>query len=85
MVAQASITSFGDNGLAVFHAGHCDWQRPHSVQVAKSSRPFQEKSSTVPTPNGSVSGSASSRSTASPPEIIGRSAPNAVAGSADRV
>ena len=30
------ITSFGDSGLPVFHAGHCDWQRPHSVQVAKS-------------------------------------------------
>jgi hypothetical protein len=29
----------------VFHAGHCDWQRPHSVQVAKSSMPFQVKSS----------------------------------------
>ena len=21
---NASITSFGDNGFAVFHAGHCD-------------------------------------------------------------
>ena len=30
------ITSFGDSGLPVFQAGHCDWQRPHSVQVAKS-------------------------------------------------
>ena len=30
------MTSLGDNGLPVFHAGHCDWQRPHSVQVVKS-------------------------------------------------
>ena len=30
------ITSLGDSGLPVFQAGHCDWQRPHSVQVAKS-------------------------------------------------
>ena len=30
------MSSFGDSGLSVFHAGHCDWQRPHSVQVAKS-------------------------------------------------
>jgi hypothetical protein len=32
--------------LAVFQAGHWDWQRPHSVQVVKSSQAFQEKSST---------------------------------------
>ena len=38
------ISSFGDSGFSVFHAGHWDWQRPHSVQVAKSSMPFQEKS-----------------------------------------
>ena len=31
------ISSFGDSGLPVFQAGHCDWQRPHSVQVAMSS------------------------------------------------
>ena len=30
------ITSLGDSGLPVFQAGHCDWQRPHSVQVVKS-------------------------------------------------
>ena len=30
------MTSLGDSGLPVFQAGHCDWQRPHSVQVAKS-------------------------------------------------
>ena len=75
---SASITSFGDNGFAVFHAGHCDWHRPHSVQVAKSSQPFQEKSSTFPTPKVSFSGSASSRFSTSPPDSIGRSAPSAV-------
>ena len=32
------IMSFGLRGLPVFHAGHCDWQRPHSVHVAMSSR-----------------------------------------------
>ena len=39
------ISSLGDSGFSVFQAGHCDWQRPHSVQVVKSSRPFQVKSS----------------------------------------
>ena len=34
------MTSLGESGLPVFQAGHCDWQRPHSVQVAKSSMPF---------------------------------------------
>ena len=42
--------SLGDRGLPVFHAGHRSWQRPHSVQVEKSSRPFQVKSSMRPTP-----------------------------------
>ena len=44
------IMSLGDSGFSVFHAGHWDWQRPHSVQVAMSSRPFQVKSSMRPTP-----------------------------------
>ncbi len=66
----------GDSGLAVFHAGHCDWQRPHSVQVEKSSRPFQVNCSTRATPNWSVSGSASSKSSGLPSLIIGRSAPS---------
>ncbi len=44
------IRIFGDNGLPVFQAGHWLWQRPHSVQVEKSSMAFQEKSSTLPTP-----------------------------------
>ena len=30
------IMSLGLSGLPVFHAGHCDWQRPHSVQAMKS-------------------------------------------------
>ena len=48
---SAMISSLGDSGFSVFHAGHWSWQRPHSVQVAKSSMPFQEKSSIVPTPS----------------------------------
>ena len=51
---RSRMSSFGDSGLPVFQAGHCDWQRPHSVQVAKSSRPFQVKSSILPTPKVSV-------------------------------
>ena len=41
---RSMISSLGDSGFSVFQAGHCDWQRPHSVQVVKSSRPFQVKS-----------------------------------------
>ena len=33
---RSMMISFGDSGLPVFQAGHWDWQRPHSVQVAKS-------------------------------------------------
>ena len=56
MWSRRSITSsFGESGFSVFHAGHCDWQRPHSVQVAKSSRPFQVKSSILPRPKTSSS------------------------------
>ena len=68
----------GDSGLPVAQAGHCDWQRPHSVQVAMSSMPFQVKSSILPRPKMSVSGSASSKSSTLPPERIGCSAPQAV-------
>ena len=39
------MSSLGDSGFSVFHAGHWLWQRPHSVHVVKSSRPFQVKSS----------------------------------------
>ena len=42
------ISILGDSGFSVFHAGHCDWQRPHSVQDVKSSIPFQVKSSIGP-------------------------------------
>ena len=58
------ISSLGDSGLSVFQAGHWDWQRPHSVQVAKSSRPFQVKSSILPLPKA-VSSSRFSRSSKS--------------------
>ena len=44
------IRSFGDSGLSVVQAGQADWQRPHSVQVAKSSICFQVNCSTSPTP-----------------------------------
>ena len=71
------MTCLGDSGLPVAQAGHCDWHRPHSVQVAMSSRPFQVKSSILPRPNTSVSGSASSKSSTLPLERIGSSAPSA--------
>ena len=48
------ISSLGDSGLPVFQAGHCDWQRPHSVQVAMSSMAVHLKSSTLPTPKVSL-------------------------------
>ncbi len=73
--------------MSVFHAGHCDWQRPHSVQVVKSRIPFQEKSSTFPTPRG-VSSSRSSRFSKSrgfPSAIIGGMPPSAVLASASRL
>ena len=73
--AATGSSSLGDSGLPVFQAGHCDWQRPHSVQVEKSSRPFQVNCSTWATPNWSFSGSASSKSSGLPSDIIGRSAP----------
>ena len=73
------ITSFGDSGFPVFQAGHWSWQRPHSVQVAKSSMPFQVKSSTLPRPK-TVSSSSSSRFSKSiglPSAMIGSSGPSA--------
>ena len=51
--------NFGDSGFSVAHAGHCDWQRPHSVQVAMSSMPFQVKSSIRPRPNNASSAGSS--------------------------
>ena len=71
------MTCLGDSGLPVAQAGHCDWHRPHSVQVAMSSSPFQLKSSILPSPNTSVSGSASSKSSTFPPDRIGSSGPSA--------
>ena len=53
------MTSLGDSGLPVFQAGHCDWQRPHSVQVAKSRLPFQVKSSILPRPKTASSAGSS--------------------------
>ena len=78
------MSSLGDSGLSVFHAGHCDWQRPHSVQVVKSSRPFQVKSSTLPTPSAASSSRSSicSKSIGWPPTLIGCSAPSEVRPSA---
>src|SRR3954467_11514657 len=49
------ITILGDSGLPVFHAGRWLWHRPHSVQVVKSSIPFQVKSSILPRPKTSSS------------------------------
>ncbi|SLH09478.1 Uncharacterised protein [Mycobacteroides abscessus subsp. abscessus] len=79
------INSLGESGLPVFQAGHCDWQRPHSVQVVKSRMPFQVKSSNLPAPKVSVSGSAVSMSTGLPFDIIGRAAPNATPPSSSRL
>jgi hypothetical protein len=74
---RSRMTCLGDSGLPVAQAGHCDWHRPHSVQVAMSSRPFQVKSSIFPSPNTSVSGSASSKSRTLPLLRIGSSGPRA--------
>ncbi len=70
------MSILGDSGLPVAQAGHCDWHRPHSVQVARSSMPFQLRSSILPRPKTSVSGSASSKSSTLPFERIGCSAPS---------
>ena len=76
---SSMMSSFGDSGFSVFHAGHWDWQRPHSVQVAMSSRPFQVKSSILPTPIAASSSSSSrfSKSRGLPSLIIGSIAPSA--------
>ena len=68
-------------------AGHCDWQRPHSVQEVKSSRPFQVKSSTLPTPRvaSSSRSSISAKSSGLPSTTIGASAPSAGRPSARRL
>ena len=51
------INNLGDSGLPVFQAGHWDWHRPHSVQVAMSRSCFHEKSSMRPAPNTTSSSS----------------------------
>ena len=56
---RARVSSFGLSGLPVAQAGHWSWQRPHSVHVEKSSRPFQVKSSIAPTPRRASSGRSS--------------------------
>ncbi len=73
---RSMIMSFGLNGLPVFHAGHWLWHRPHSVQVAMSSRPFHVKSSMRPRPKV-ASSAGSSKSIFSVPEYIGSSGPRA--------
>ena len=81
------MSSLGESGFSVFQAGHCDWQRPHSVQVVKSRMPFQEKSSTLPTPSteSSSRSSMSSRVIALPSEVSGFIAPSAVPPSGSRL
>ena len=74
---RSRMSCFGLSGLPVTHAGHWDWQRPHSVQAPRSSMPFQVRSSTFPIPKVSVSGSASSKSRTFPAERIGWSGPRA--------
>lgn len=81
---SAMIRSLGESGLPVFQAGHCDWQRPHSVQVEKSRMPFQEKCSICETPNWSSS-PGSSKSIGLPWLVIGWSAPRATSPDASRL
>ncbi len=84
---SAIIIIFGERGFSVFHAGHWSWQRPHSVQVLKSSRPFHVKSSTLPTPkveSSSISSMASMEK-GLPSTIIGCSSPSEVRPSAWRL
>ena len=78
------ISIFGTSGLPVFQAGHWLWHRPHSVQVVKSSIPFQVKSSILPRPKMSSS-PGSSKSIGLPPLVIGCSGPSATAPSASRL
>ena len=83
----AIIISFGESGFSVFHAGHWDWQRPHSVQVVKSRTPFHEKSQIVPAPSteSSSRSSMSSRVICLPLEVSGFAAPSAVLPSSSRL
>ena len=47
---RSMINSFGDSGLSVAQAGHWSWQRPHSVQLIRSSRCFQVRWAICPVP-----------------------------------
>jgi hypothetical protein len=73
------ISILGDSGLSVFHAGHWLWQRPHSVHVVKSSKPFHVKSSDLPTPSVEPSSISSTASTENgfPSTMSGLTAPSA--------
>ena len=77
VVAQVHDQQLGRQRLArCSRPGTGDWQRPHSVQVAKSSMPFQVKSSILPRPKTSSS-SGSSKSIG-----FGRRSTSAAAGRA---
>ena len=69
------IKSFGESGFSVCQAGHCDWQRPHSVQVVISSSAFQVISPRSPRPKTSSS-AGSSKLTSLPCDNITGSAPS---------
>ena len=58
---RSMISSFGESGLPVAHAGQTSWQRPHSVHVNRSSICFRDRSFCVATPKR-MSSSAASRS-----------------------
>ena len=69
------INNFGESGFSVCHAGHCDWQRPHSVQVVISSRAFQVISFRSPRPKTSSS-AGSSKLTSLPCDNMTGNAPS---------
>ena len=51
---RSTVNCWGDRGLSVFQAGQTLSQRPHCVQVWRSSICFQLKSSILVTPNVSA-------------------------------
>src|SRR3990167_5462366 len=64
-----TMIDLGESAVPARYAGHAAWQRPHSTHASKSSRRFQENSSSVETPRLSASSMFS----------MGRSAPPAPA------
>ena len=56
------ISSFGDSGLPVFHAGQTFWHRPHSVHVERSRFCFQVRSLSEAAPRTGISSEVSSAS-----------------------